>query len=304
MRPPLLVIAGPTASGKSALALACARAVGGTIVNADASQLYRDIPILSAAPSAVERAEVAHLLYGVRDGAEPCSAAEWAELAQTEIADIHRAGGTPLLVGGTGLYFRTLIEGIAPVPQIDHDVRSAVRGASVEDNRRALERLDAAGAARIGPRDTARIARALEVVQSTGRTLGAWQSEKTGGIGEEVTVRAIVLVPPRDWLYGRCEARFTAMIEEGAISEVEALLARGLDAELPVMRAIGVREIAAFLRGETDRAAMIAAGQQATRNYAKRQYTWFAHQPPAEWVRFGDALDSDSVIASASEAIQ
>jgi tRNA dimethylallyltransferase len=291
------LIAGPTASGKSALALALALAeqTGGVIVNADSAQIYRDLPILSAAPSEAERALAEHRLYGIRDGAEPCSAADWAQLARAEIANIHKSGQLPILVGGTGLYLRTLLDGIAPVPPIQAAVRERVRAQAVETNRAELERLDPAAAARINPGDTTRIARALEVVLSTGRTLADWQARREGGIGEEVTLKPIVLLPPRDWLYARCDARFESMIASGAVEEVKALLARGLDPALPIMRTIGVREIAAFLAGDVDRAEMMRRGQQATRNYAKRQFTWFANQPPPEWARFTRALEGTAI---------
>lgn len=282
----LALIAGPTASGKSALALELAERSGGVIINADSAQVYRDLPILSAAPSAAELARAEHRLYGMRDGSDPCSAADWAALAKAEIADIHGSGRVPILVGGTGLYLRTLIDGIAPVPPIDPDVRARVRASGLEANRTALEKADPGGSARINPGDTTRIARALEVVLSTGRTLSDWQAGREGGIGEQVSLKPIVLLPPRPWLYQRCDARFEAMVEAGAVEEVQRLLERKLDAALPVMRAIGVREIAAFLNGETGRDKMIERGSQATRNYAKRQYTWFAHQPPATWPRF------------------
>jgi tRNA dimethylallyltransferase len=293
-RPPLVVIAGPTASGKSALALALAQRTGGVIVNADSAQLYRDLPILSAAPTDEERAIAEHRLYGVLDGAEPCSAADWANMARAEIAEVHASGRSAILVGGTGLYLRTLLDGIAPVPAIDPEVRRRVRGTSVDANRAELERLDPAGAARIKPADTTRVARALEVILSTGRAIGDWQKLREGGIGTEVALNSLILLPPRDWLYARCDRRFAEMVEQGAVAEVEALLARDLDPDLPVMRGIGVREIAAHLRGEATLAETIAAGQQATRRYAKRQYTWFAHQPPAAWPRFGgtDAADA------------
>ena len=256
------------------------------VINADSAQIYLDLPILSAAPSAndLERAE--HRLYGVRDGAEPFSAAEWAELARAEIAEVQAEGRLPILVGGTGLYLRTLLDGIAPVPPIDADVRQAVRRNAVVDNLRELAALDAEAAARLNPADTTRVARALEVVKSTGRTLKAWQSEREGGIGDDVDLKALILLPPRDWLYERCNRRFAAMIEQVAVGEVERLLKRKLDPQMPVMRAIGVREITACLAGECSLEQAIAAGQQATRNYAKRQYTWFAHQPPAEWARW------------------
>ena len=290
-KPPLALIAGPTASGKSALALALAEQTGGVIVNADSAQLYRDLPILSAAPTTGERQRADHRLYGFQDGALPCSAAGWAEMARREIDEIHASERLPILVGGTGLYLRTLLDGIAPVPTIDPEVRQQVRDAPVEQNRTRLGQLDAEAAARINPADTTRIARALEVVMSTGRTLAEWQKQREGGIGERVALRPLILLPPRDWLYARCDARFKAMFECGAIEEVAALLTRKLNPSLPVMRAIGVREIAAFLRGEFTREEAIAAGQQATRRYAKRQYTWVAHQPPTDWRRLHEPLE-------------
>lgn len=262
------------------------------IVNADSAQVYRDLPLLSAAPAAADLARAEHRLYGLLDGSEPSSAADWAERATTEIAEIHAAGRLPILVGGTGLYLRTLLDGIAPVPPIDPDVRQRVRQTPVADNRAELAALDPEAAARLTPADTSRIARALEVVRSTGRPLAAWQRERTGGIADRVTLRPLILLPPRAWLYPRCDARFAAMVEHGAVAEVDALLGRGLDASLPVMRAIGVAEIAAYLRGETTLADAIAAGQQATRRYAKRQYTWLAHQPPPDWPRFAEPLDA------------
>ncbi len=262
------------------------------IVNADSAQVYRDLPLLSAAPAAADLVRAEHRLYGFLDGSEPSSAADWAERATTEIAEIHAAGRLPILVGGTGLYLRTLLDGIAPVPPIDPEVRQRVRQTPVADNRAELAALDPEAAARLTPADTSRIARALEVVRSTGRPLAAWQRERTGGIADRVTLRPLILLPPRAWLYPRCDARFAAMIERGAVAEVEALLGRGLDASLPVMRAIGVAEIAAYLRGETPLADTIAAGQQATRRYAKRQYTWLAHQPPPDWPRFAEPLDA------------
>jgi len=285
------LIAGPTASGKSALALALASRTGGVVVNADSAQIYRDLPILSAAPTAEERGRAEHRLYGIRDGAEPCSAADWAELAKAEIAAIHASGRLPILVGGTGLYLRTLLDGIAPVPPIESSVRKRVRAQSVEENRSELKRLDPAAAARLNPADTTRISRALEVVLSTGRSLAEWQDRREGGIGGRIGLKPLVLLPPRQWLYSRCDARFESMVDAGAVDEVKALLARNLDPALPVMRAIGVREIAAFLAGDIGREEMIRLGQQATRNYAKRQYTWFAHQPPTEWPRFTRAPD-------------
>lgn len=294
----MTLIAGPTASGKSALALALAEKTGGVIINADSAQVYRDIPIVSAAPTAAERRKADHRLYGIRDGADPCSAADWAGLAKAEIDSGHASGQLPILVGGTGLYLRTLLDGIAPVPPIDAAVRSRVRAMPVDQSRAELASTDPEAAARLNQNDTTRIARALEVVLSTGQTLADWQARREGGIGGRIVLKPLIVLPPRGWLYERCDDRFEAMIEHGAIAEVDALLSRDLDPALPVMRAIGVREIAAFLRGKTSREAMLAAGKQATRNYAKRQYTWFAHQPPAEWPRFEAPLEDAGLAAA------
>ena len=273
------------------MALALAAQTGGVIINADSAQLYRDLDLLSARPSPADLARAEHRLYGTLDGADPCSAARWAALAKAEIGDVHAAGRLPILVGGTGLYLRTLIDGIAPIPPIDPAIRAEVRAADIADNRAALEALDPAAHARLGPADTTRIARALEVVRSTGRPLGDWHSEKSGGIGGAVTLKPLVLLPPRDWLYARCDQRFAAMLDGGAVDEVEALLARHLDPALPVMRAIGVPDIAALIRGDVSLDKARLAGAQSTRRYAKRQYTWFAHQPPHDWPRFGEPLD-------------
>ena len=292
-KPPLVLIAGPTASGKSALALALAQQINGVIVNADSAQIYRDLRILSAAPTSDDLQRAEHQLYGVQDGALPCSAAEWAAMARGEVAEIHAKSCTPILVGGTGLYLRTLLDGIAPVPAIDPDVRARVREADVADNYLKLRTFDPQRAEKLKPGDTARINRALEVILSTGRTLSEWQEQREGGIADAVELRPLILLPPRKWLYARCDERFARMIDEGAVSEVEALLARNLNPNLPVMRAIGVRDISAYLRREATLDEAIATGQQATRLYAKRQYTWFAHQPPAEWPRFKEALDID-----------
>lgn len=253
--------------------------------------MYRDLKVLSAAPSEEELKSVEHRLFLFRDGALPCSAADWARLAREQIAKIHQSGRTPILVGGTGLYLRTLLEGIAPVSPIDSAVRARVREAPLEDNRAELQTLDPAAAVRLNAGDKARITRALEVILSTGRTLAEWQKDRQGGILDEVELRPLILLPPRKWLYARCDERFARMIELGAVAEVEALIARKLNPNLPVMRAIGVPELSSYLFGERTLDAAVAAGQQSTRRYAKRQYTWFAHQPPPEWPRFREGLD-------------
>ena len=293
--PPLALIAGPTASGKSALALALAERTGGVVINADSAQVYRDLRTVSARPSAEDEARVPHRLYGYRDGAESCSAADWAEDAKCEIAAAHGRGQLPILAGGTGLYMRTLLDGIAPVPDIDPEIRAEVRALPVAITYAQLRAEDPEAAERLRPSDTTRVARALEVVRSTGRSLAAWQEERAGGIGSEVDLRPLVLLGPRDWLYERCDVRFETMMSDEGLAEVEALIARSLSPALPVMRAIGVREIASYLRGDATREEALAAGRQATRNYAKRQYTWFRHQPPAGWPRFTEALDCEGM---------
>jgi len=191
----------------------------------------------------------------------------------------------PILVGGTGLYIRTLLDGIAPVPPIDPAIRGAVRALPVAETYAALQSEDPERAVALHPADTTRVARALEVVRSTGQTLAHWQARREGGIAEAITLFPAILLPDRDWLYARCDLRFERMLEQGAVEEVAALLARNLDPALPVMRAIGVPEIAGWLRGEWSREEALTRGQQATRNYAKRQYTWFRRQPPEHWPR-------------------
>ncbi len=294
-RPPLALIAGPTASGKSALALALAERENGVVINADSAQVYRDLRIVSARPGPEEEARAPHGLYGYRDGADPCSAADWAADAKAAIAEAHAASKLPVLAGGTGLYIRTLLEGIAPVPDIDPAIRAEVRAMEVDDAYAALAREDAEAADRLRPADRTRIARALEVVRSTGRPLAEWQRAKAGGIGGEIALRPLVLQPPRDWLCARCDRRFEEMMSEEGLAEVRALLARNLPPEFPVMRAIGVPEIAAFLTGGMNREQALEAGRTATRQYAKRQYTWFRRQPPADWPRFEAPLDCDAL---------
>lgn len=276
--------------------MAVAKAVGrGVVINADASQVYADLAILSARPSDEEMAGIPHHLFGHIDAAEAHNAARWADEARAAIAAAHAAGDIPILVGGTGLHIRTLLDGISPIPEIDPDVRTAVRALPVADAHAALNREDPDTAARLNPADTTRIARALEVVRSTGRPLGHWHAAHTGGIGETSTLAPLILLPPRDWLRDRCDQRLIQMFDGGAIEEVEALLARGLDPDLPAMRAIGVPQIAQYLSGAIGREEALTLTQAATRQYAKRQYTWFRNQPPADWPRHTESLNNDSI---------
>ena len=201
----------------------------------------------------------------------------------------------PLLVGGTGLYIRTLLDGIAPVPEIDPLVRQAVRTLPVAEAYSALTAEDPTAAARLSSNDTARVARALEVVRSTGKPLAHWQAQRTGGIGSEVHLVPMILLPPREWLLSRCDSRFDAMLAEGGKKEVATLVARGLDPALPVMRAIGVREIAGMLADPASAPILAEQAKTATRQYAKRQYTWLRNQSPGEWPRIDAQLDNDIV---------
>ncbi|GAA0727610.1 tRNA dimethylallyltransferase [Sphingomonas japonica] len=285
-RLPLVVIAGPTASGKSALGLAFAEKHAGTVINADSAQVYRNLRVVTARPSPDEEARAPHRLFGHVDGAEAYSAPRWASEATATIARIHADGGVPVLVGGTGMYLRTLLDGIAPVPEIDPEIRAQVRALAVGDAHAALAREDPAAAARLLATDTTRVARALEVVRATGRPLVDWQRERVGGIADRVRLVPLILLPDRAWLMQRCDARFDAMLAEGAIDEVRALAARSdIPASAPVRRAIGVPELTGMIGGTMDRAEAVARAKAATRHYAKRQYTWFRNQPPFDWPR-------------------
>ena len=295
----LALIAGPTASGKSDLAVRLAQGAGhAVVINADSAQVYADLSVLSARPTADEMRGIPHRLFGAWDGAQACSAADWARAASAEIDAAHGAGALPILVGGTGLYIRTLLDGIAPIPPIDPAIRAAVRALPVADAYAALLHEDPARAAQLAPADTTRVARALEIIRSTGIPMAQWHDRREGGIGGQVDLSAVVLMPDRAWLYERCDRRFAAMWQRGAVDEVRALLARGLDPDLPVMRAIGVREVREVLDGHLDEQAAIAAGSQATRNYAKRQYTWLRNQMPRDWPRLSveNYLSDDNAV--------
>lgn len=265
------------------------------VVNADASQVYADLALLSARPSDEEMQGVPHRLFGHIDGAEAHNAARWSDEARSVISHAHAAGKVPVLVGGTGLYMRTLLYGIAPVPEIDPQIREVVRALPVAEAHAALASSDPEAAARLNSADTTRVARALEVVRSTGRTLADWQQAREGGIADAISLAPLILLPPRDWLRERCDRRLVQMFDHGAIEEAEALLARDLDPDLPVMRAIGVPQIAAYVRGDLTRAEALETAQAATRQYAKRQFTWFRHQSPAEWMRHPESLNIDSI---------
>jgi tRNA dimethylallyltransferase len=277
---PVVVIGGPTASGKSDLALRMAERFAGTVINGDAMQVYRELKVLTARPSDADLARAPHRLYGVLSARERCTAAQWRTMALEAIGDARRDGRLAIVVGGTGLYLRALMEGLAPVPEVPADIREgavarhrALGGAAFHAE---LAGLDPEMAARLKPGDTQRLIRAWEVVTATGRSLASFQRLPIAESG--LRFAAIRLLPPRDALYAACDARCLRMVEEGALDEVRALLALGLDPSLPAMKSLGVRELAAYIRGEADREDAIARFQQTTRNYAKRQVTWFRHQ--------------------------
>ncbi len=290
----MALIAGPTASGKTALALHLAARRDVTIINADSAQVYGILPILSAQPTAAEMATAPHRLFGYRDGAAICSAAQWAKDAKAEITMVHNAGRLPVLVGGTGLYIRILLDGVAPIPEIDPDIRSNIRALSTQQAYNQLRAADPVMAENLVATDSARIKRALEVVISTQTSIATWRERLEGGIAGEVALHPLLLLPPRDWLHTRCNIRFSKMMDTGAVAEVEALLAQDIAQDAPVMRAIGVPEITAFLSGAISRAEAIERGQAATRQYAKRQYTWFRNQSPPHWPRWEQEINDSN----------
>lgn len=300
MTAPILLITGPTASGKSRLAVAVAEEFRGTVINADSMQVYRDLAVLTARPSPAELARVPHRLFGVLDASELCSAARWLALTEVEIAAAVREGRVPIVVGGTGLYLKALLRGLAPVPEIPAEVRHAARALHKEIGgerfHAALAKRDPVSAARLNPGDTHRLIRAYEVVTASGRSLMDWQREQAPTI--RPSVAAIMLLPARDALYAAIDARFASMADAGALDEVKALMARHLSSDLPALKAVGVQELAAHLRGETTLKAAVAAAQQASRRYAKRQMTWLRTQVPPP-----DELSSFTVRAQFSESL-
>ncbi|MBI1406636.1 MAG: tRNA (adenosine(37)-N6)-dimethylallyltransferase MiaA [Caulobacter sp.] len=294
MEPRIWLIAGPTASGKSALALRLARQTGGEIINADALQLYADLRLLSARPSPEEEAQAPHHLFGVADGADGWSVGRWLRAALALIDQIGERGRPAILVGGTGLYFKALTEGLADVPTASRAVRAQVEArydAEGETAARArLAKVDPAAAARIAPGDRLRLTRALEVWEISGKSITEWQSRTTPALAPGAW-RGLALEPPRKALYDRCDARLAAMVEADALAEVAALAARGLDPLLPVMKAVGVREFSAHLAGQIPFDQALDDARRETRRYAKRQLTWLRNQM-REWPR-AESLDPD-----------
>ncbi len=284
-----VLIAGPTASGKSALALKLARKTGGVVINTDSMQVYRDLRVLTARPSVEEETQVPHHLYGHVDAAVNFSAGAWVADAAKVLSEVRAQNRMPIFVGGSGLYFKALTRGLSAVPPIPADVREAVRARLERDGVEALhaelQRRDGSYAERLKPRDRTRIARALEVIEATGRSLTDWHREGLPPLLPSGTFRALFLAPERDELYARIDARFEKMLEAGALEEVAQLAARELDPLLPAMKAHGVPALIRHLRDEITREEASETGRADTRHYAKRQFTWFRHQlPEFEWV--------------------
>jgi tRNA dimethylallyltransferase len=281
------LIGGPTASGKSAFALRLAQQIGGEIVNADSMQIYAGLRVLTAAPSEAEMAIAPHHLFGVADAADGWSVGRWLGAADETLRKIAQRGRPAIVVGGTGLYFRALTHGLAEVPPVSETQREisgllyAAQGEAAF--REVLQALDPEAEARIERGDRQRLLRAHGVAVATGRSLTAWQADTRPTLSPG-SWKGLILDPPRAELYARCDARLGLMVEEGALAEVEAMEARGLDPALPALKAVGYRELASYLRRETTLPAALDAARQETRRYAKRQLTWFRNQTP-DWER-------------------
>jgi len=288
-----VLIAGPTASGKSALALAIAIQTGAEIVNADSMQVYDVLRVLTARPSLDDEAKRPHHLYGHVPPSTAHSTGQWLREVADLLADAACSGRRFVFVGGTGLYFRALTGGLSTMPPVPADIRERWRTRLSEEGASSLHALLAVGdpeaAARIGPADGQRIVRALEVLEATGEPIGHWQAKRGPSLVDPATARRLVIAPDRTLLRARIDARFDSMVEAGALDEVTAMLALDLDPALPAMKAIGVRELATCLRGELLLDDALALGKAATRQYAKRQETWFRHQFGPEWRRIDAA---------------
>lgn len=286
--PPVLVFAGPTASGKSRAAVEAAEAFDGTVINADSMQMYRDLPILTAQPDEEDRRRVPHRLYGILSADDPGSAGRWVTLATGELRRALARGRLPILVGGTGLYLKALFEGLSPVPEIPLEVREAGRrlharlgGAAFRDE---LKRRDPVMANRLAAGDSQRLMRAWEVMEATGRSLAYWQTETTAGDLPAAHYGIVLFAPAQKVLCEATDRRFEAMLEAGARAEVEKLAARQLDPSLPAMKALGVPQLLRYLRGEATLEEAKIRAKTAIRQYAKRQGTWFRYQLKPDFV--------------------
>jgi tRNA dimethylallyltransferase len=292
MNASILLLGGPTASGKTALALHAAARLDGEIVNADSMQVYAGLDVIAAQPNAQERAAAPHHVFATLDPAKRCSVGRWSRLALEAINDIQGRGRTPILVGGTGLYFKALLDGLAPAPDIPDAVRVEVQDLydrrGLEGLREEAERQDGEAAARIAQGDRQRLMRIVAVARATGRKLSEIQRD-TRPLIDPVRAAGVAIIPPREALYARIETRFDQMVEAGALEEARGLSARRLDPSLPAMKAVGLPPLLSHLAGELSLEAAIETAKRDSRRYAKRQFTWFSNQH-SDWARIG-ALD-------------
>ena len=298
--PDAILITGPTASGKSALAIEMARRHGGVVINADSMQVYDVLRVVTARPSVSDMEGVPHHLYGHVDPRRSYSTGEWLREVTTLLDALSQEGVTPVIVGGTGLYFKALTGGLSAMPDIPEGIRAGLRARLADEGPAALHRVlagvDPATAERLGEQDGQRIVRALEVIEATGRSIGEFQAGTGPVVIDPARARKIVVLPDRAVLARRIDRRFAAMLDQGAVEEVEALLALKPDPDLPAMRAIGVSQIAAMLKGEMARADVIDRASAATRQYAKRQMTWFRNQMDESWTRLDPAAPDQSLV--------
>ncbi|MCF6322190.1 MAG: tRNA (adenosine(37)-N6)-dimethylallyltransferase MiaA [Rhizobiaceae bacterium] len=289
MKPDAILIAGPTASGKSDLAINLAKANNGVVINADSMQVYEQLNIITARPTANQMSQCTHRLYGHRDAGDAYSVAIWLKEAKGVLSEVKEQGRVPVFVGGTGLYFRGLTEGLSPVPELDNGIRQKWRDFALDDGERLYDELvrrDELAAKQLRPSDHQRLIRALEVIDSTGKSIIEWQSENKGEplLGGSA-VQKILLMPQRSILHKRIEDRFERMVDEGAPGEVAQLLELEIEPTLPVMKAIGVPQFSKYLAGEITKNEAIEKAKAATRQYAKRQSTWFNNQFGEDWHR-------------------
>ena len=282
LQQPIIVIGGPTASGKSHLATVIAKKHDGVIINGDSMQIYREIPIISAQPSEKERLDVPHALYGALPASESCSVAKWLKMVFPLIDKAHAESKSPVIVGGTGLYLKSLVYGISPIPDVDPEIRKKImeqkESLGNQNFHEKLRTVDPVMAERLHPNDSQRMTRAMEVLEQTGVSLADWQKKPLIQRYNPESFKTFFVNPPREQLYQQCDARFLAMLENGALDEIRTLDALNLAPSLPSMKALGVPELLQFLHEKSSLDGAIAAAQQSTRNYAKRQVTWFNHQ--------------------------
>jgi len=295
---PVMIVAGPTASGKSSAALDIATEFDGIVINADSMQVYDELRILTARPSEEDEQRAPHRLYGVIEPSRNCSVAQWRDMATAEIIAAHNAEKLPIVTGGSGMYIHALMHGLAAIPSIPDTVRETVQQELESIGRIAMHEhlvdVDPETANRIAPGDTQRLIRAIEVHRSTGAPLSDWLAAGNTGSLDNIVFMPLIIMPPRDELYDRINMRFSEMLDEGALEEVKHLLALDLAPSLSAMKAVGVRELAGYLNGETSLESAVSAAQQASRNYAKRQMTWFRNQIPEAEAIFAQYSESQT----------